>query len=243
MRRYKAIVTYDGSMFNGFQSQKNKNTIQDHIEQSLSFLNNNNLIRIVGASRTDAGVHANGQVIHFDLDTSLNVETIAKSLNFRLPKEIFIKNVTKVEADFHSRFNALYKRYKYSCITAYNPLFRNTHYFLKNLKFEKLKEVQDLILGKHDFSSFSKFNEDVLNTKCNITKSSWYLEEDKLYYTIEGDRFLHHMVRYLVGTMISVMNNKITINDFTNLILEPSKNTNLFKAPAHGLNLEEIYYE
>ena len=103
--------------------------------------------------------------------------------------------------------------------------------------------MQDLILGKHDFSSFSKFNEDVLNTKCNITKSSWYLEEDKLYYTIEGDRFLHHMVRYLVGTMISVMNNKITINDFTNLILEPSKNTNLFKAPAHGLNLEEIYYE
>ena len=91
--------------------------------------------------------------------------------------------------------------------------------------------------------SFSKFNEDVLNTKCTISKSSWYLEEERLYYIIEGNRFLHHMVRYLVGTMISVMNNKITIQNFNDLLSKPLKNTNLFKAPAHGLNLEEIYYE
>ena len=243
MKRYKATVSYDGTNFNGFQSQKNKNSIQDQIEQSLSFLNNNNLIRIVGASRTDAGVHANGQVFHFDLDTSLNNETIAKSINFRLPKEIFIKNIAEVESDFHSRFDARFKRYKYSCINIYSPLFRNTHYFIKNLNVEKLEEVQNLILGEHDFLSFSKFNEDVLNTKCTISKSSWYLEEERLYYIIEGNRFLHHMVRYLVGTMISVMNNKITIQNFNDLLSKPLKNTNLFKAPAHGLNLEEIYYE
>lgn len=243
MSRYKITIQYDGLDFSGFQSQKNLNTIQDKIEYSLSFLNENNLIRLSGASRTDSGVHALGQVAHFDLDTDLSLNAMKRAINARLPVEIRIIDIIEVDDQFHSRFDAIKKEYLYQCCLTDNPLLAKNHFIVKKINFEMLKDIEDELLGKHDFLSFSKFDIEKKNTICEIFKSKWTLEDDKLFYIIEGNRFLHHMVRYLVGTMIGCMEGKITKKDFLSLLDNPIKNARLFKAPAHGLILNRIFYE
>ena len=243
MSRYKITIQYDGLDFSGFQSQKNLNTIQDKIEHSLSFLNENNLIRLSGASRTDSGVHALGQVAHFDLDTDLSLNAIKRAINARLPIEIRIIDIIEVDDQFHSRFDAIKKEYLYQCCLTDNPLLAKNHFIVKKINFEILKDLETELLGKHDFLSFSKFDIEKKNTICEIFKSKWTLEDDKLFYIIEGNRFLHHMVRYLVGTMIGCMEGKIKKKDFLSLLDNPIKNARLFKAPAHGLILNRIFYE
>jgi tRNA pseudouridine38-40 synthase len=243
MSRYKITIQYDGLDFSGFQSQKNLNTIQDKIEYSLSFLNENNLIRLSGASRTDSGVHALGQVAHFDLDTDLSLNAIKRAINARLPIEIRIIDIIEVDDQFHSRFDAIKKEYLYQCCLTDNPLLAKNHFIVKKINFEILKDLETELLGKHDFLSFSKFDIEKKNTICEIFKSKWTLEDDKLFYIIEGNRFLHHMVRYLVGTMIGCMEGKIKKKDFLSLLDNPIKNARLFKAPAHGLILNRIFYE
>ena len=243
MSRYKITIQYDGLDFSGFQSQKNLNTIQDKIEYSLSFLNENNLIRLSGASRTDSGVHALGQVAHFDFDTDLSLNAIKRAINARLPIEIRIIDIIEVDDQFHSRFDAIKKEYLYQCCLTDNPLLAKNHFIVKKINFEILKDLETELLGKHDFLSFSKFDIEKKNTICEIFKSKWTLEDDKLFYIIEGNRFLHHMVRYLVGTMIACMEGKIAKKDFLSLLDNPIKNARLFKAPAHGLILNRIFYE
>ena len=243
MSRYKIIIQYDGLDFSGFQSQKNLNTIQDKIEHSLSFLNKNNLIRLSGASRTDSGVHALGQVAHFDLNTDLSLDDIKRAINARLPIEIRIVNIIEVDNKFHSRFDAIKKEYLYQCCLTDNPLLAKNHFIVKKINFEILKDLETELLGKHDFLSFSKFDIEKKNTICEIFQSKWRLKDEKLFYIIEGNRFLHHMVRYLVGTMIGCMQGKIAKKDFLSLLDNPIKNARLLKAPAHGLILNRIFYE
>ena len=243
MNKYKIKVQYDGYSFSGFQSQKNLNTIQDKIEHSLSFLNQNNLIRVVGASRTDAGVHALGQVAHFNFDTELPLNAIKRAINARLPLQIRIIDIKAVNTEFHSRFDATKKQYLYQCSLTENPLLSKDHFVLKEIDFERLKDIEYELVGKHNFLSFSKFDIEKKNTKCEIFKSKWTLEHDKLFYIIEGDRFLHHMVRYLVGTMIGYMGKKISKEEFLSLLDNPIKDAKLLKAPAHGLILNKIFYE
>ena len=242
MERYKIIIQYDGTKYSGFQSQKNKNAIQDKIETSLSFLNNNNKIRIHSASRTDAGVHALGQVAHFDLGKNISIHDIKKAINARLDKEIRIVNVEKVKNDFHSRYDAIGKQYVYKCTLSNNPLLINHMYSIKNIDIEKLNNCAKIIIGKHDFLSFSKFS-DKKNNFCTINQSFWEIESDNISYFINGDRFLHHMVRYLVGTMIAVSQDKISLDFFESLLFNPSKDAKIYKSPAKGLFLNEVFYK
>jgi len=243
MSRYKITIQYDGSSFSGFQSQKNLNTIQDKIEYSLSFLNENNLIRVSASSRTDAGVHALGQIAHFDLDTDLALSSIKRAINARLPIEIRIIDIIEVDPEFHSRFDAIKKEYLYQCSLTDNPLLSKNHLMLKDINIDMLKDLENELLGKHDFLSFSKFDIEKKSTICEIFQSKWRLKDDKLFYIIQGDRFLHHMVRYLVGTMIGSMEGKISKEDFFSLLHNPIKNARILKAPAHGLILNRIFYE
>lgn len=244
MNRYKIKIQYDGSNYSGFQSQKNNSAIQNKIESSISMLNDKNFVKVNGASRTDSGVHALGQVAHFDLSTSLSDNDLKKAINARLEKTIRISKLEKVSNDFHSRFDAHSKEYNYFCILDENPLSINHHYFVSNLNIVSLKDISHFIIGKHNFLSFSKFSNKE-NNKCSIFKSEWILDKTnkKLLYIIRGDRFLHHMVRYLVGTMIAVAQNKISSEDFKNLLVDPRKDAKIFKSPAKGLILKEIFYE
>ena len=245
MSRYKIIIQYDGNNFSGFQSQKNKSGIQDQIESSLSNLNNNKLVKVFGASRTDAGVHALGQVAHFDIISKLSDDDLLRAINARLNKEIRVSKLVKVDDSFHSRFGAKSKKYEYFCCTEENPLFLRNHHFIRNVDFSLIQKASKLIEGEHNFLSFSKFSGKE-NNLCKIFNSEWLFDdknEQKLSYIVHGNRFLHHMVRYLVGTMIAVGQNKISIEDFLNLLNNPKKDARIFKAPSKGLILKEIFYE
>ena len=263
MRRYKITIQYDGTNFSGFQSQKNNTGIQDKIESSIASLNHNKKVRIYGASRTDAGVHALGQVAHFDLDSKLDDEDLLRAINARLDRQIRIANLKKINDNFHSRFDAISKEYNYSCSLSDNPLYLKDHYHVKNIDIKLLKKIKNhiktkkrivinilldlckIIQGEHDFLSFSKFS-NKKNNNCKIFTSKWVFDdkkEEKLSYIIHGNRFLHHMVRYLVGTMIAVGQHKISIDDFKNLLDKPKKDAKIFKAPSNGLILKEIFYE
>ena len=245
MSRYKIIIQYDGNNFSGFQSQKNKSGIQDQIESSLSNLNNNKLVKVFGASRTDAGVHALGQVAHFDIISKLSDDDLLRAINARLNKEIRVSKLVKVDDSFHSRFGAKSKKYEYFCCTEENPLFLRNHHFIRNVDFSLIQKASKLIEGEHNFLSFSKFSGKE-NNLCKIFNSEWLFDdknEQKLSYIVHGNRFLHHMVRYLVGTMIAVGQNKISIEDFLNLLNNPKKDARIFKAPSKGLILREIFYE
>jgi len=244
MNRYKIKIQYDGSNFSGFQSQKDNSGIQNKIESSITMLNNKDSVKLYGASRTDSGVHALGQVAHFDLNTNLSENDLKKAINARLEKEIRISDVRIVDKDFHSRFNARSKEYNYYCTLDENPLDVRNHYYVKNVNIEILNYISQLIIGEHDFLSFSKFSNKE-NNRCVILKSEWILDRSnkKLLYIVRGNRFLHHMVRYLVGTMIATAQNKMTKKEFKRLLAEPIKDAKIYKSPAKGLILKEIFYE
>ena len=245
MSRYKITIQYNGTNFSGFQSQKNKSGIQDKIESSILKLNNEKKVKIYGGSRTDSGVHALGQVAHFDINSQLSEDDLKRAINARLNKEIRISKLIKVDDNFHSRFDAKSKKYEYLCCFEENPLNLMNHYFVRNIDFDLINEAAKLVEGEHNFLSFSKFSGKE-NNLCNIFNSEWFLDdknEKKISYIIHGNRFLHHMVRYLVGTMIAVGQNKITIEYFLNLIENPKKDAKIFKAPSKGLILKEIFYE
>tara|TARA_B100000965_G_scaffold327505_1_gene290345 strand:- start:942 stop:1682 length:741 start_codon:yes stop_codon:yes gene_type:complete len=245
MKRYKIIIQYDGTNFSGFQSQKNQSGIQDKIEYSIASLNHDKKVRIYGASRTDTGVHALGQVAHFDLDSKLNDKDLLRAINARLDRQIRISSLKEINENFHSRFDAISKEYNYLCCLSDNPLLVKDYYYIKKVDFNILSDVSKIIEGEHDFLSFSKFS-NKKNNYCKIFTSKWVFDdknEEKLSYIIYGNRFLHHMVRYLVGTMIAVSQNKISMNDFKNLLEKPRKDAKIFKAPSNGLILKEIFYE
>ena len=157
MTRYKIVIQYDGTNFSGFQSQKNLSGIQDKIESSIFVLNNNKKVKIYGASRTDAGVHALGQVAHFDLDSKLTDKELHRAINARLDKEIRISHLSKIEESFHSRFDAKSKEYNYLCCLSDNPLYLKDHYHVKNIDIKLLMEVSKIIAASNKTSRNTDF--------------------------------------------------------------------------------------
>jgi len=243
MSRYKITVHYDGTNYFGWQMQSHKRTIQGEIETALLPLNDNETVKIVGAGRTDTGVHALGQVAHFDLDTKLNVTQLLKALNARLPNDIRILAANLTEDEFHARFSAKRRYYRYQCYIGDNILFKNQSWFISEIDVATLNEFANLIEGSFDFLSFSKINKELKNTICDIYESKWYKSENMLIFNVCGNRFLHHMVRYLVGTMVAGVQGKISLDYFRDLLNNPQKNVKIFKAPPEGLILVKIDYD
>ena len=238
------FIEYDGKNYHGWQEQKEPNTIQGKIQEAI-FKFSQEKIKLVVAGRTDTGVHATGQVAHFDINSQLSENDLKRAINARLNKEIRVSKLVKVDDNFHSRFDAKSKKYEYLCCFEENPLSLINHHFVRDVDFNLINKAANLIKGEHSFLSFSKFS-NRKNNLCNIFNSEWFFNdknEKKLSYIIHGNRFLHHMVRYLVGTMIAVGQNKISIEYFLNLIENPKKDAKIFKAPSKGLILKEIFYE
>ncbi len=243
MPRYKINIKYGGSKFFGWQSQSDKPTIQGAIEEALKPLNTNNRVAVTGAGRTDTGVHALGQVAHFDISTKLTDADLLKALNARLPQSIRVSDLKITADDFHARFSAKRRHYNYQCYTGENLLFNNQAWLTEPMDLAVLNQYAKLLLGKHDFLSFSKLNKNLDNTICEIYQSEWIENQEMITFKICGNRFLHHMVRYLVGTMIASVIGKISIEQFLNLLDKPQKDAKVFMAPPQGLILMGIDYE
>ncbi len=243
MSRYKIIIQYDGTNYFGWQMQSHERTIQKEIETALAPLNNDKRVIITGAGRTDAGVHAFGQVAHFDLDTNLKTTELLKALNARVPLDIKIIDLVQTNDEFHARFSAKRRHYRYQCYLGDNLLFKNQSWLTGEIEKSKLEIFAEIIMGTHDFLSFSKLNKQLENTICSIYQSKWFKTENMLIFNVCGNRFLHHMVRYMVGTMVAGAQDKISLDYFDDLLTNPQKNVKIFKAPPEGLILIGIDYD
>jgi len=243
MSRYKIMIKYDGTNYFGWQIQLDKPTIQSEIEKAISPLNDDKRVAITGAGRTDTGVHAFGQVAHFNLESKLSEQQLLKAINARLPLDIRIPELIKIDDDFHARYSAKKRYYTYQCYYGENLLYNNQAWKIEKQNVVELNRFAEKILGKHDFLSFSKLNKQLDNTICEIFQSEWFESEKMLTFKVCGNRFLHHMVRYLVGTMIAGMEGKISIEHFVKLLDNPQNDVKIFKAPPQGLILIGIDYD
>ena len=244
MSRYKIIVQYDGSCFSGWQLQKDKKTVQGEIENALKVISATKIrVSVHGSGRTDAGVHAFGQVAHFDLDTKLSNVELCNAINSNTSKDCKIESVAEISSEFEARFNAIKRSYRYQVYTGNSILYRNQAWLINDINIDLLKSLSEIIIGEHDFLSFSKFNPNKSNTKSIIYDSIWKKDKSMLIYEISGNRFLHHMVRYIVGTMVQIARGRFTIDDFKSLLHKPRKNVQIHRAPACGLILLRVEYD
>jgi tRNA pseudouridine38-40 synthase len=239
--RYFLEVSYKGTNYSGFQSQKNANTIQAEIEKAFRIILKEE-IQLTGSSRTDAGVHALQNYFHFDIKDELSSQLLY-NLNAILPGDIVVKNLLKVKNDAHCRFDSVSREYKYFVYQKKNPFLTDTaFYFPYTLDLELMQNAATIIKEYSDFTSFSKRNTQVKSFVCDIKESQWVIEGECLVYNVKANRFLRGMVRALTATMLKMGRNKINIDLFRNII--ESKNCTLanFSAPAHGLFLVRVVF-
>ncbi len=244
LKNYKITISYDGTSLHGWQVQKNARTVQGDIENALEKIFNKK-INLIGAGRTDSGVHALGQVANFKVSTSMTTDELKNALNGNLGRDIFIINCNEVSIDFHSRFSAVKREYIYKIQTNFTPISRNFTWSLDSnfIDINILNKCSKLVIGEHDFSQLSKKNVEIENKNCHIHSSKWIVDNSSLNYIISANRFLHHMVRYLVGVMIEVSKkNLLSIDDFESM-LNANERKFIFKAPSKGLYLNRISYE
>jgi len=242
--RIAILIQYEGSNYRGWQIQPGLPTVQGSLEKALEKVFGSR-IGIVGSGRTDAGVHALGQVAHFHIEKStIPAANIWMTLNPFLPEDIRVISSCEVVEAFHSRFKAVQREYRYAVTTEQNVLRRNTCWLVRYpLDFSKLENLAGQIIGRHDFSSFCYAGSETENMICHISEAYWERGSDKqLSFSIKADRFLHHMVRMLVGTMIEVARGKWQIKQFAKLLDHPDRQNHTVTAPAEGLVLQKVSY-
>lgn len=255
--RYFIFLQYDGTEYHGWQTQPDSVSVQETIEQKLSLLLRRELF-IVGAGRTDAGVHARKMVAHFEyegpalpddssrsaLDAALS--TLVFKLNGLLPHDIAILKIVPVKPDAHARFSALSRTYRYYVTPRkdpYNYLY-SMHTF-RDLDVEKMNEAASHLFDYIDFTSFAKLHTDVKTNNCRIMQAHWDRVPDgsgDLVFTIQADRFLRNMVRAIVGTLMLVGRGKLSVKEFCEVIEKKDRCTAGDSVPASGLFLEDVEY-
>ena len=242
MRNIKFLLEYDGTDFVGWQLQDNGRSVQGELEDALKQVTQQE-VRVIGAGRTDAGVHARGQVANFQTESLLGAEQVKMGANALLTDEVRVLRAEEVPMDFHARHSAKERRYQYMIIQSQHPLLRRTSW-LVGYSLEKglLDRCSLEIQGKIDFRSFCKNEEQKENTICSVVSAFWGQEGDVLKFEIAADRFLHGMVRALVGTMVEVARGYLDFEEFLKIIEARDRTRGGPSAPAQGLVLESVLY-
>ncbi|WP_338410708.1 tRNA pseudouridine(38-40) synthase TruA [uncultured Flavobacterium sp.] len=240
--RYFIKFAYNGKNYHGFQTQPNATSVQETLTDAMQLLIDKT-IEIVGAGRTDSGVHAKQMFAHFDVEKPIETLYWLSKLNSYLPKDIVIYDIFEVDKDTHARFNASARTYEYNIHTHKDAFLENTSwYYFQDLDFDKMNEACHILFNHTDFECFSKANTDVHTHNCTITEAYWKKTNHQFIFTIKADRFLRNMVRAIVGTMINVGIGKTSINEFEKIIESKSRSKAGFSVPAHGLFLVKIEY-
>ena len=243
--RYLMTFSYDGTLYNGYQKQVDKNTIQDKIEDVLAKINNNEFVSVVATGRTDKGVHAINQKAHFDLNVNITIEKLKLALNSMLPNDIYVKDIIVVSNDFHARFNVIKKEYVYKMnLGEYNPIDKNYIYqYNKKLNINAMKKAIKFLKGKHNFKSFTSSDDVRKDYERTIYNIHIKLKNSILSITFVGNGFLRYMVRNMVGTLIEVGEGKRLPKDIQDIIEKKDRTKAGKTAPAQGLYLENVYYK
>lgn len=243
MQRYFIYLAYDGTNYHGWQIQPNGMSVQECLMKALSlFLQQE--IEVIGAGRTDAGVHASLMVAHFDYEQPLDVALVADKLNRILPQDISVHKVVKVAPDAHARFDATARTYKYYITTRKYPFDRHYRCRLQSaLDIEQMNEAAKVLFEFTDFTSFSKLHTDVKTNNCVVTHAEWtQVDEFSWVFTIRADRFLRNMVRAIVGTLLEVGRGKMSVEGFRRVIEQKDRGKAGTSVPGNALFLVNVEY-
>jgi len=245
VRTIKLIIEYDGSNYLGWQIQPNGQTIQGVIQDRLKRLTGEPL-QLIGSGRTDAGVHALGQVAHFKTESPMDANTFQRALNSLLPEDIVIRRAEEVEADFHARRSAKSKIYEYRILNHSTPPAVDRQYVWhvpQKLNLDEMKKATHNLVGEHDFSAFRSVGSSTRSSVRNILRADWKMGKGGLLrFEIEASGFLKQMVRAIVGTLVEVGRGKISAQEFKRILDSKDRKEAGPTAPAQGLFLKEVRY-
>ncbi len=243
MANYKLILEYDGTDFSGFQIQPKQRTVQGEMQRALDRLFPDGYC-LAAAGRTDAGVHALGQVVNVRAEKQFTPETLGKALNANLPKDIVIKQAETAAPDFHARFSACRRTYEYRVTTEPTALFRKFVWTISVVPdLEILQQCAEIVKANENFESFTKAGTEAKHFLCTVEDSHWEREGANFAYRISANRFLHNMVRILVGTMLDVARGRFTVSDFEDMFRAKDRKAAGLTAPARGLVLVRVDYK
>lgn len=240
--RYFITFSYLGSSYHGWQRQPDASSVQQTLEEAMKlFLKE--VISLVGAGRTDTGVHAKVMVAHFDTQQSFKIEELIHRLNAYLDESIAILSIVEVVADAHARFDATSRSYEYWVVQQKNPFLTQAAYYITHpLDVNRMNEAATLMLDHKDFECFSKSNTDVHTYLCDVTRAEWVFEGERLVFHVSANRFLRNMVRAIVGTLIEVGKGKMSIDEFKAVLNSKDRRNAGPSVPAKGLYLATIQY-
>lgn len=246
MQRIKCKIAYDGSGFSGFQIQPNKRTVQGELERALQRLHKGETVKVYGSGRTDAGVHARGQVIHFDSPLSIPEEKWVVAINSLLPDEISALEAVVVDSTFHARFDVVEKEYRYLVYTdkIRSPFMRDFAYqYPYSLNLPAMTAAKEYFIGSHDFTSFCSAKTEAQDRVRELNKIEIIEENGIVVFRFVGNGFLYNMVRILVGTLLQVGTGEIEASAIPGILAKRDRTLAGKTAPPQGLFLWEVRYE
>jgi tRNA pseudouridine38-40 synthase len=243
IRNIKLVIEYDGSDFSGWQIQPDQRTVQGVIEEVLEKILKED-INLIGAGRTDVGAHALAQVANFKTKNELELKAIFEGANSLLPDDVLIKEIQEVDSDFNARYSARSKVYRYRIYLKRTALLnRYVWEVLSPLDTKKIEETTQAISGEHDFSSFCVAKSAKDDNRCKVISARWTQKNQALVFEIEANRFLHSMVRSLVGTLVDVARGYFSPSDFLEILNAKDRKKAGLTAPAKGLYLVKVNYK
>lgn len=242
--RYRLDVAYHGAAFHGWQRQPGLRTVQGELETWIArLLSDSPEVTLVGAGRTDAGVHANRMPSHFDQPSAIDAETLHHRLRVALPEDLTVLSLHRVAGKFHARYSASSRRYVYRVRLGHWPFDRDREWQIHDaLDLAVLQSCADSLIGEHDFRGFCLKESHRENNLCTVTESYWRSEGPLLTYTIRADRFLHEMVRLLMGTFIAAARGRWNAHHVSGILHTGQTGLCGDAAPPHALTLEEVEY-
>ncbi len=239
--RYCIVFEYTGENYHGWQVQPDAVTVQQTITKCLGNILKQN-ISLVGAGRTDTGVHAKFMTAHFDSNFEIETKDIKQKLNNYLPFDISIFKIVNVKNNFHARFDAISRTYKYYINKQKMPFEHRSFYYKKQIDLTLMNKACEKIIGEKDFTSFSKAHTQTHTNICEIHRAEWTYEKQMICFTVEANRFLRNMVRAIVGTMLLIGEKKISPDEINNIIKKKNRSFAGVSVPAKGLFLVNIKY-
>jgi tRNA pseudouridine38-40 synthase len=243
-KNFKLTMEYDGSAYHGWQRQADDSTIQGTIESTLKKMTGEN-VTLIGSGRTDAGVHATGQVANFHCDTALTPQTFSRGLNSLLPYDIIIKGCVQVDDAFHARYDAKSKTYAYRIFNEALPRAIGRQYswnIRKTLYVAAMEAASDTLIGTHDFKAFEATGSPRSHTTRQVIAATLEASDGHLVFKIKADGFLRYMVRNVVGALVDVGLGRITVGDMERIRLSRDRSQASATAPPHGLFLVSVEY-
>ena len=239
--RYFIDISYDGSNYHGWQIQPNADTVQHQINLAFSTILNEE-INVLGAGRTDTGVHAKKMIAHFNTNQTIDFEKFKYRINGFLKNDISLNDIYKVKEDAHARFSAISRTYEYRVSRTKNPFSVNSYFLLRDLDFQSMKKACKFLHGSHDYTSFAKLHSENYTNNCEVYIANWKEDENSLIFTIKANRFLRNMVRAIVGTLIEIGEGKISFSDIETILMSKDRANAGYSVPAKGLSLIDIEY-